>query len=65
MFCKEADPEYGKTSIYNYENIASLLISQLDRKYGYEVAYNIICGNALDKVFNRIRNKKNNNIRTQ
>ena len=63
-FCKDVDPEYGETSIYDYENIASLLISQLDRKYGYEVAYKIICGNALDKVFNRIRNKKNNNIRT-
>ena len=61
-FCREADHEYGETSIYDYSSISDTLTRQLNRKYGYEVAYNIIYNNAYDKVFNKIRNKRNNKI---
>lgn len=59
-FLKDIDSEYGETSIYSYESIAKNLTSDLNRKFGYETTYNIIYNNAKEKIFTKIRNKRNN-----
>ena len=62
-FLKEVDSEYGETAIYKYGDIASKMSEGLNREYGYEIAYNIMYKNAHDKVFNKIRKKRNNKER--
>lgn len=59
-FCKEADLEYGKTSIYDYSTIASVVGNQLIKKYNYDTACDIMYLNAFEKVFSKIRNKRKN-----
>lgn len=62
-FLKDYDKEYAETAIYKYKEVASKLAKQLNRKYGYEVAYNIMNRNVHEKVFNKIREKRNNKKR--
>ena len=59
-FCKDVDPEYGETAIYDYSTIASTLGNQLTKKYNSDIAYDIMYLNAKNKVFDKIRNNRKN-----
>lgn len=62
-FLRDVDKEYAETAIYKYNEVASKLAEQLNRKYGYETAYNIMNRNVHEKIFNKIRSKRNNKKR--
>lgn len=57
-FCKDADPEYGETAIYDYSTIANTLGNQLAKRYNSDIAYDIMYLNAKTKVFDKIRNNR-------
>lgn len=59
-FCKDADPEYGKTSIYDYSTIATTLSYQLSLRYNSDIVDKIMYNNAKEKIINKIKSKRNN-----
>lgn len=57
-FCADYDPSYGTRKIYDYETIGSSLSKDLVDTFGVDSAYKIIYGNAKDRIFNSLKNRR-------
>lgn len=54
-FCKQADWEYGKVQLFNYQTLAKQVYQVLKTRYDDDFIYQIMNQNAKQKIFNKIR----------